>query len=306
MIIARSLVAMPPISKSTNSRPQVQSQRINPSQMTGILSRAIPVEQLPESHIKAIIYGVNRVGKTTWACQFPKPLLLVDCEPSKEGGAGSVRRESGVTFLKMDNSADVVQLATELVNNNPFKSVVIDSVTSLERIVLAEIVKLPAVKDMMKPSDIGFGQAGQAIYMKRSEEMRKILRHYIDLPCHVVFTAKEKDHNPNKDDNRSKVVRGHQEESFYGPDLGGGTVEWLRDACDYILQLTMQKEIVTKKVKFGDEEIERHEETGKTVRRLRMILHTNYAAGCRAETQDIPEFIDNPTFEKFIKVVRCK
>jgi hypothetical protein len=298
---------MPPV--NSNNIPKTTRQQVNPAQvpqrMTGILSRAIPISQLPETHIKAIVYGVNRVGKTTWSCQFPKPLLLVDCEPAKDsGGAKSVRKMQGVTFLKLEDTDSLRQLAEELITHNPFKTVVIDSVTSLERIVLAEIMKLPAVKDLVKPSDIGLGPAGMDIYMKRSDMMRKLLRLYLDHPCHTVFTAKEKDHNPNKGDMRSKVVRGHQEESFYGPDLGGGTVEWLRDACDYIMQLTIQKEVITRQIKMGDDVIERQEETGKTIRRLRTTYHPNYAVGIRSENpESVPEFIDNPTFDKFLAMI---
>lgn len=208
----------------------------------------------------------------------------------------------GVTFLKLENTADVSQLVKELEGHNPFKTVVVDSTTSLERIVLAEILKQPSVIDMMDPKVIGMGNAGQSIYMERADRMIKILKPYLDLPCHTILTAKEKDHNPNKEDKRSKMVRGQQDESFFGPDMGGATANWLKDACE-IMQLSVQKEVVVKRVKVGDDVIERMEETGRNIRRLRIVAHANYAAGLRCEHADIPEFIDEPTYDKIMSVI---
>ena len=250
------------------------------------------------------MYGPNRSGKTVWSCGAPKPLLLVDCEPEKDGGgARSVKGVSGVTFLKLDDMDSIMKLAEELTQHNPFRTIVLDSVTSLERIVLGEIMKMPAVKDMMSPKMIGLGAAAMDIYSERAIRMRKVLRPYLDMPCHTVFTAKQKDHNPNKSDQRSKLVREQHEESFFGPDVGGGTAEWLKDACD-IVQLGMVKEIKVHQVKVGDDVIDREEETGRKVRRLRITNHPNFAVGVRSSRLDIPDYIDEPTFDKFMSVIR--
>lgn len=295
---------MPPVKQSVNNqRPQQRTDSLNTARLGGILSRAIAVSDLPETYVKVVVYGTNRVGKTVWSCMFPKPLLLIDTEPAiGSGGAASVKRVPGVHFLKLEDTASVNQTAQEIAQAGMFRTIVIDSATSLERITLAEILKQPSVIDMMDPKVIGLGNAGQSIYMERTDRMIKLLRPFINLPCHVVITAKEKDHNPNKEDKRSKMVRGPQDESFYGPELGGALAGWLKDACE-IVQLSVQKEMKVNRVQMGSDVVESLQETGRSIRRLRIMAHQNYAAGIRSQDHNIPEFIDNPTFDKFMSVI---
>ena len=69
---------MPQISKQHPTRA--------PSSNSGsILDRAVPVGKMAATPIKLLIYGVNRVGKTTFACCAAKPLLLLSFEPAQAG-----------------------------------------------------------------------------------------------------------------------------------------------------------------------------------------------------------------------------
>lgn len=252
---------------------------------SSVLSEAVPVDQLQDDFVKIVIYGQNRTGKTTLACQFPKPLLLVAFEPTKTGGAKSVTKIPGVTFLRVESSEKAIRLAKELPSK--FKTIVLDSVTSYQDIILKEILNLPDA-----PSMLGWGTVTQDQYRERSEKTREALRPFLKLDCHVVALAKEKDHNPPKDD-RNRLTRGSQLESFFAADLGGATVSWLQDACDAITRLYLDKEVITKSYKAAGKEVEREEETGKLVRRLRLKYHTNFAAGLRSPNPElVPEYIE--------------
>ena len=47
------------------------------------------------------------------------------------------------------------------------------------------------------------------------------------------------------------------------------------------------------------------EETGRYVRRLRTLPHPNFAAGFRSEVpENLPEYIEEPTYEKLLAVIR--
>jgi hypothetical protein len=276
------------------------SNQVKKTTMGGnVLSEAIPVSELDEDFIKILIYGQNRVGKTTLACQFPKPLLLVAMEPNKTGGAQSVKRIEGVTYLRIESSEKALRLASELKSGaGNFKTVVVDSATSYQDIVLKEIMNLSETPVMLK-----WGMVGEAQYRQRSEKTRECLRPFIDLNCHVVITAKERDHNPPAN-RRPEITRGLQSESFFAADLGGATVGWLQDAVDYICQLYMCKEIIERKDTVAGKEIITTEETGKIVRRLRTMYHPNFAAGMRSSNpENVPEYIQEPSFEKIAAVV---
>lgn len=290
---------MPPIPQKqahTNSNRQQTTTKSNGS----ILSQAIPIEELASSPIKIVIYGDNRVGKSYLACQFPKPLLLMSLEPNATGGAKSITKFKNVTYLRVESSDKALRLASELRQNNPFKTVVIDSATSLQDIILKEILNLPEVPDMNS-----WGMATMDNYRARSEKTRETLRPFLNLDCHTVITAKQRDHNALAD-MKPRITKGAQIESFFAADLGGATVGWLHDACDYICQLVIQKEVVTRKRinPISKKEIEEEVETGKIIRRLRTMYHPNYAAGFRApDPTKVPEYIDDPTYDKIQAVI---
>lgn len=288
---------MPQISKQAAASAKTTS-----SQNGTMLSRAIPVSDLEDDFIKIVLYGMNRVGKTHLACQFPKPLLLIAFEPHKSGGATTVKKVQGVTYIKITSSIDALKLAEELKTDTTFKTHVIDSATSYQDVILQELLGLSAV-----PVQLDWGLVSLDQYRARSEKTREALRPFLNLLAHTVVCAKERDHNPPSE-MKPKIVKGEQLESFFAADLGGATVGWLHDACDYIGRLYVTKEVLTRKIttKFAgkEQETEQSYETGKIVRRLRTLYHPNFAAGFRSCTPElVPEYINSPSYEKIRKVI---
>ncbi len=270
-----------------------------------ILSRVIPIADLEDDWIKMVIYGENRVGKSTLSSQFPKPLLLLAKEPNKTGGAKSIRKVAGVDFLRINNLADSMQLAEELRQHNKYKTVVIDSATSYQDVVLMSILGADKL-----PEQLDWGVVTSDQYRERAERTKEGLRPFLNLDCHTVVTAKQKNHN-RQEERKPKIIDGVLDlaaEPVFAADLGGATAGWLNDTCDYIAQLFIGKEQreVTRKLNVAGKIKEKVEwvETGKSIRRLRTMYHTNYVAGFRSENPEaVPEFIDNPTYEKIARVI---
>jgi AAA domain len=280
-----------------------------------ILSEAIDIQDLIADYIKIAIYGANRVGKTYIASKFPKPLLLISFEPGQSGGAKTAKAEQGVSFIHIVNkgekdhrgvlqrewaSTKAVNLANELRVSCPFKTIVLDTVTSFQDLILQEILDLPQVVDQLN-----WGMVTEDQYRQRSERTREVLRPFINIDAHTVFLAQMKDHNAIRGDrSTSKMLRGQHSESFFSVDLGGATAKWLQDSCDYITHLFQEKEVKlvpgrlikipgTDKTRPGTPT---EVETGKMLRRLRTMFHPNYMAGCRSEVPlNIPEFIEVPS-----------
>ncbi len=276
-----------------------------------ILSQAVDVGELEDLFIKMCIYGRNRIGKTTLACQFPKPLLLVAMEPSPTGGARSVMGMPGINVIRVTHKALIdpttkkrekiwgskkaILLAKELQADCPYKTVVIDTATSYQDIILSEIMGLSDVPEMLS-----WGLVDEGQYRQRSEKTRECLRPFLDLRCHVIVIAQEKDHNP-PEGRISKIIRPAQEESFFAADLGGATAKWLQDNCDYVCQLFQDREIkevpslVAPKKDAAGNKIPNPPtlvDTGQIVRRLRTMYHPNYSAGFRSANPDaVPEYI---------------
>lgn len=285
-----------------------------PSQNGSILSRAVPVAGLRDDWIKISIYGRNRVGKTTLACTFPKPLLLVSFEPARTGGARSIRKVPGVEYIHLSSIPEVEKLAGELASDTHFKTHVLDTITSLQDALLAQILDLPDV-----PEQWAFGSAGKTEYQRRSERTKDVLRPFLNLKAHTVVLAKEKDHSPPKGDEiwegygRRKLnadIDAMRVDSYFAESIGTSAADWLHDACDFVCRLYLTKEVMvqqrTVKVAGQNQIVKEEIETGKIVRRLRTLYHANYAAGFRSDVLDIPEYIENPTYDRLVQVIEGK
>lgn len=292
--------------------PVARKQTPTSSSSGGVLSRAVPVSQIQGQWDRFCLYGINRVGKTTLACQWPKPLLIVAFEPNPTGGSKSVQNVLGVYHVRLTNSADGLALCNELQacggkwQGQQFMSYVLDGATSYQDIVLMEVMGWDKPKEQLN-----FGTVGKERYQERAEKVKEGLRPFTNLPGHVVIIAQEKDHNPPKDDYGSvNALRGgFQTESFFASDVGGGVAKWLHDVCDYIGRLQLVDEIVEKNetsmFQGKPRTTTKREFTGKKIRRLWTVLDTHWAAGFRSSTPGkVPEYIDEPTYEKIAAIIR--
>lgn len=145
-----------------------------------------------DSHViakrfKVLLYGVSGTGKTTMAASFPRPLFL-----DLEGGMLSTRRVKPVLRFPRDPSEDIRSYSQvvefyNLVRNekNPqFETIVIDSLNELQTLVTQYVVgKFTGVKrqydDQMTLADYG----------KANRDFSKVVRLFLKLPYHIVFTA---------------------------------------------------------------------------------------------------------------------
>lgn len=307
---------MPTITRQKPPAPRPVAQ----TQTNGsILARARPVSQLRRAPLKILMYGGNRVGKSTLACKFAKPLLVVSFEPTESGGVESVRKEPGVDVLlhgqDFTGLGQTVTLARELKTGSKYKTVVIDSATSMQDMVLREIMDLPEL-----PQQNSWGTVNSDEYRQRSEKTREGLYAFLQLPTDVIVLAKEKDHNPPKEervtnsgkiapDMRAKFLRGVGEMSFIAADIGGATAGWLSDVCDCICRLYVDELVEEIEINTGTKEKPRitkqRKNTGRYVRVLRTGYHPNYAAGIRSCDPDtVPDVIIEPTVEKILKAIR--
>ena len=273
-----------------------------------VLATAVPVTSLREDRVKLCIYGRNRSGKTTLAAQFAKPLLIVSSEPDANGGATSISDVEGVTLIRVSakkmkgdrvhGSAKVVAIANELAAQNPFATVVLDTVTSLQDVVLVELMGLPKVPEMLS-----WGFVPDGVYQQRAEKLRETIRPLLDLGnCNVVILAQEKDHNAAEErGGKSKLLHTMQQGSFMAPALGATNAQWLQDACGYVVQIYEDEVTQEVAVPMNDQAgkplppVIQRVGTGKRARHLRLLYHPNFAAGGRWQyNRDMPEWVTAP------------
>lgn len=284
-----------------------------------VLATAVPVTSLQESHVKMCIYGRNRSGKTTMAAMIAqaalkktgKPSLMISAEPDENGGAMSIADVEGVILSrvtppnrpipgdKVKGSAKVVAIANELTTSNPFAWVFLDTITSLQDIILVELMGLSKIPEM-----ISWGMVPEGVYQQRAEKLRETVRPLLGLSnCNVCVLAQEKDHNaPEERGGKSKILHTMQQGSFMAPALGATNAQWLQDACGYVIQVyedEVQQDMVIPQPPGPDGKpqppIVQRVGTGKRARHLRLLYHPNFAAGGRWKyNKDMPEYVTSP------------
>lgn len=167
-------------------------------------------ELAKESGVAAVVYGVAGSGKTFLAKTFEVPTVVL----SAEAGLLSLR-DVDLPVIEISSMADVMEAYTFLRDKpegQQFKAVVIDSITEIGGILLAE--------EKSKTKD------GRAAYGNTSEQMMAMLRAFRDLPGrHVLFIAQlEK----TKDEMTGAML--------YGPGMPG---QKLGQAIPYLTDIVM-------------------------------------------------------------------
>lgn len=101
---------------------------------------------------RVIIAGVEKIGKTTWAASFPDPIFLI---VKGEEGADAL----DVAKFPVSNSFEEVISALEVLatEDHQFKTVVIDSLSTLEPLIWESLCKNANVESIEKVGG-GFGK----------------------------------------------------------------------------------------------------------------------------------------------------
>lgn len=131
---------------------------------------AINLEELkPKKSTKPpriVFYAVGGFGKTTFASQAPSPVFI-----QAEDGQGQLEL-AGKQVETYDDILEMISFLAE--EEHGFKTVVLDTMDSIEKIIQSEVVKRTseAGKQITSIEDIGFGKG----YVKANELWNELLQ----------------------------------------------------------------------------------------------------------------------------------
>src|SRR6218665_1110488 len=158
-------------------------------------------------------YGRAGSGKTTLASSFPKPLLLVDV---RDKGTDSIADVKGIEVLEIETLDDLEELYYALKDHpERYKSLVFDTVTELQKIVMASVIKGKSKGKKVDLSRLGdWGTMAKRDWGDVAAIMNKWIADFRDLDMHVVFLAQE----------RTKTNDEESEDNQIAPEVGPAVI----------------------------------------------------------------------------------
>lgn len=150
-----------------------------------------------EEFINCCFYGKPGSGKTTLACTFPKPLLLIDMKDEK--GYLIAKKIKGVTVVRAKSVEDLYTIYWHLKDNpGKFKTVVLDTVTAGQALFLEDLRQRK--KPNLEKSKIGnWGTMSKQDWGEISQSYGPLLIDFRDLNCNTVYLSQERTFNMGED-----------------------------------------------------------------------------------------------------------
>lgn len=274
---------MPPAVVRQNNKPVVKAKKTG-----SIRDRIGALEDLPETGIKLLIYGRSKTGKTTLAASAPTKMLWVSSETGEVGGIKSLGKMKGIDFIQLQNPEemkDIIALAME------YKTVVVDTVTQLESMILASILGIEKL-----PEQKSWGMAQREHYGQCGLQTKTYLRSLLDLPNNTILLGQERQSDPRED---SELIT-----PTVGVALQPATAGWLNAAMDYIGSTFIRKEMKQVKRTVGKNEIISQEATGRMEYCLRVGPDPVYVTGFRKpKSVVLPDVLVDPTYADLRKLI---
>lgn len=171
---------------------------------TGNSPQGLPGVNLQDhkGHLKVLYYGRQGTGKTTMAASAANqgPVLVIDAEGGLNLRALTSHgiNTDQIQLWPGDGTRITTEMLTELheqlsaileQNPNALYAVVFDSITEIHH-VLRENATAKRVENSRVVVDPDY--VDREDYNRMTTQMRRLIRLYRDLPCHVIFTALER------------------------------------------------------------------------------------------------------------------
>lgn len=237
-----------------------------------------------------VFYGRAGSGKTTLSGTFPGPILLLDC---KDEGTDSVADVKGIDVMEVHEWEDLEHAYWWLVQNpGKYKTVVIDTVTQLQQIVVEEIGAKKAEKSGKAVGDWGTMTKGD--WGDVASRLKTWITNFRDLPMEVVFIAQDRVFNVDEEGSDDGMI-----DPEVGPRLSPSVMSHLCAAVSVIGHTFIRSRVIKQKVKGRTREKEVKEYC------LRLGPSASYITKFRKPKKvSLPDFLIDPNYEDILETIK--
>mgnify|MGYP006290885279 CR=1 FL=1 len=237
-----------------------------------------------------VFYGRAGSGKTTLAGSFPQPILLLDC---KDEGTDSVSDIDGIDVMEIQEWPDLEHAYWWLVQNpDHYKTVVIDTITQLQQIVVEEVGSRKAEKAGKTAGDWGTMTKGD--WGDIASRLKTWITNYRDLPLETVFIAQDRVFNSDEESSEDGMI-----DPEVGPRLSPSVMSHLCAAVSVIGNTFVRTRTAKVKVKGRTREKEVTEYC------LRLGPSASYITKLRKPKQvELPNFLVDPSYGEILKTIK--
>lgn len=261
-----------------------------PTSNTRQVARDLPVKDVQDIRRKRswAFYGRAGSGKTTLASTFPTPILLLDV---KDEGTDSIRDVKGVKVLEITEWDDFEDAYWWLKQNpKAYKTVVIDTVTQLQQMIVEEI---SASKNLKGKAAGDWGTMTKGDWGDVAARMKTWITNFRDLPMEVVFLAQDRVFNGDEESSAEGEI-----DPEVGPRLSPSVSSHLCAAVSIIGNTFIRSHIERKKINGRTKSKEVIEYC------LRLGPSSAYITKIRKpKSVSLPNFIVDPTFEEILEII---
>ena len=181
--------------------------------------RKAKTPEAAKEHLKMVVYGKPKRGKTHFLGTLPRPLIL-----DFDGGAGILANKR--KFPNFDGRIVTVESWDDVhlwywilkTQKHPFQSVAFDTLTKGAELALVEILGAKAIrtkgqKDPYKAEQDDYGRTGRIL--------KTWITMFLALDMHVVFSLHEREDDAPDEEDGENIVR------WMVPDLQGSARNFL-------------------------------------------------------------------------------
>lgn len=195
-------------------------------------------------------YGRSGTGKTTLAADWPTPILYIDV---MDKGSRSIRDVKGIKRRRVASWEDFDETYWWLKENpGVYKTVIVDTLTQLQRIVVEELTDGRKLKKGQNPGDWGtLSQKDWGTIAATMKEGIINFRDLVELGMDVIFIAQDRAFNIGEDEDDEESLAPE-----IGPALSPSVVKTLNASVDVIGNTFIRERIIpANKVKKTKEQV---------------------------------------------------